>query len=98
LMGYPVVAAEDGDTLRALVGATKSAEVPFTAVIADLRMPGCSVEQSFRWVREHWMDMPFIVVTGLARLEDDHWLRRENVPVLPKPIDLDRLASLIENR
>jgi len=95
LRGYAVVGVRDGDSLYELVRSAGRSNRCFRAVVADLRMPGSSIRRSLDWIQKHWKGTPFVVVTGTALVEQEPWLKEEAVPVLPKPINLDRLTALI---
>ena len=94
LRGFAVVAVEDGDALYDLLVARTGVGGELTAVIADLRMPGASVERSARWMKRHRRGVPFIVVTAENRVRDA-WLTDAEVPILAKPIRMRRLVRLL---
>ncbi|MGB5812254.1 MAG: hypothetical protein WBG86_17080 [Polyangiales bacterium] len=97
LRGFAVVAVPDSDSLYDLLVADHACGGAIGAVIADLRTPGTSLERSMRWVRRHYRGMPMVLVTGDARIRES-WVREYRIPVIPKPIRLDRLVRLMLHR
>ncbi len=69
----------------------------FDAVVCDVRMPGTSAEDLLSHCRSRWPDMPFILVTGAASIEDAKGaLRRGAYDYLEKPIDMAELCGVVE--
>ena len=91
--GHAVVAAADG--AQALRLAERSS---FDVVISDLRMPGMDGREVIRRLRElpTFASTTFILSTGDA--ESDAALEGApgDVPIVPKPFDMDALIGVVE--
>ena len=66
-------------------------------IVSDLRMPKMTGVDLLRAVREHTPDIPFIIITGYANIDDAiNALRLGASDFIKKPFDMDELQILIE--
>ncbi|MCW9031154.1 MAG: sigma-54 dependent transcriptional regulator, partial [Gammaproteobacteria bacterium] len=66
-------------------------------IVSDLRMPKMTGVELLRAVREHKPDVPFIIITGYANIDDAIGaLRLGASDFIKKPFDMDELQILIE--
>ena len=66
-------------------------------IVSDLRMPKMTGVELLRAVREHTPDIPFIIITGYANIDDAiNALRLGASDFIKKPFDMDELQILIE--
>lgn len=65
--------------------------------VSDLRMPKMTGVELLKAVREHTPDIPFIIITGYANVDDAiNALRLGASDFIKKPFDMDELQILIE--
>ena len=65
--------------------------------VSDLRMPKMTGVELLQAVREHTPDIPFIIITGYANVDDAiNALRLGASDFIKKPFDMDELQILIE--
>jgi signal transduction histidine kinase len=84
-----VDAAADADTALAML-----AGGGFDAVVSDLVMPGALDGVGLaREIRRRWPGMPIVLVSGYAASAGE--ARELGVPVLSKPLELERLADAV---
>jgi DNA-binding NtrC family response regulator len=67
----------------------------YDLVLTDLTMPGGSGLTLIEQVREHWPDLPIVVITGLADTDEIAKLRQQNIPLLRKPFGPDTLDAIL---
>jgi CheY-like chemotaxis protein len=90
--GLQVVKAEAGD--KALSILREGADVDL--ILMDIMMPGLDGYQTTRAIRELGIRIPIIALTAKAMKEDrDKCLAAGTNDYLAKPIDIDRLMSMI---
>jgi len=94
--GYQVIAASDGSQgLQLAQGETPD------LITLDITMPGMSGVEVLTALRrdEHVSHIPVIIVTGVTSFENlmDYRDIRPPEGFLPKPVDLRKLFSIIEN-
>lgn len=66
-------------------------------IVSDLRMPKMTGIELLHAVREHTPDIPFIIITGYANIDDAiEALRLGASDFIKKPFDMDELQILIE--
>lgn len=66
-------------------------------IVSDLRMPKMTGVELLQAVREHTPDIPFIIITGYANVDDAiNALRLGASDFIKKPFDMDELQILIE--
>ena len=66
-------------------------------IVSDLRMPKMTGVELLQAVREHTPDIPFIIITGFANVDDAiNALRLGASDFIKKPFDMDELQILIE--
>ena len=66
-------------------------------IVSDLRMPKMTGIELLHAVREHTPDVPFIIITGYANVDDAiNALRLGASDFIKKPFDMDELQILIE--
>lgn len=66
-------------------------------IVSDLRMPKMTGVQLLQAVREHTPNIPFIIITGYANIDDAiDALRLGASDFIKKPFDMDELQILIE--
>jgi len=66
-------------------------------IVSDLRMPKMTGVELLQAVREHTPDIPFIIITGYANVDDAiEALRLGASDFIKKPFDMDELQILIE--
>jgi DNA-binding NtrC family response regulator len=90
--GYAVEEAADG-----AAGAKRARERRHLAVLADLRLPGCSGLDLLRQARQADPTIPVILVTAYGSVAEAVDAMKEGAfDFLEKPVDLDRLLLLVE--
>ncbi len=68
----------------------------FDMMISDVRMPGLSGLDTLRRVREHFSDLPVLLVTAYADIREAVVAMRDGaLNYLAKPIDLDELLATV---
>jgi DNA-binding NtrC family response regulator len=91
LIGVAVDAARDSlaalDLLR---------DWQYDALISDIRMPGMSGLAMLNQVRERWPDVPVILMTAAGWSAEAQALHDGAFAFLEKPVDVERLISLIQ--
>ena len=66
-------------------------------IVSDLRMPKMTGVELLHEVRQHTPDIPFIIITGFANVDDAiEALRLGASDFIKKPFDMDELQILIE--
>lgn len=91
LRGASVVTAADGT-----LATERLAEKTFDVVITDLRMPNMDGFELLSWMVSRGVPTPVIVTTSLASEQaQDKAKLRGALAVLNKPVDFDRLISLV---
>ena len=65
--GHAVVVAGTAEAARGCLGGGQD---PSDLVLLDLRLPGSSGEELLRWVRARGMDVPVIILTAKAEVQD----------------------------
>ncbi len=66
-------------------------------IVSDLRMPKMTGVELLQAVRKHTPDIPFIIITGYANIDDAiDALRLGASDFIKKPFDMDELQILIE--
>ncbi len=92
-MGYNAVLAEDPeDALRALKG------VSVSMIVTDMKMPKMDGLEFIKAVRERIGNLPVLVITGHATVENAVEVMKEGVcDYLMKPFSFDSLTSTIES-
>lgn len=90
--GYPTEVANDGETALRIVRDT-----PVDACLVDVRLPDISGVALVEQVASVLPDTPCILMTGYASLDTAVQATRQRVIVAyeTKPLDIDRLLSLI---
>jgi two-component system, sensor histidine kinase and response regulator len=71
-------------------------EWEYNVVISDIRMPGMDGLALLNQVRERWPDVPVIVMTAMGWSPEAQALYDGAFAFLEKPIDVERLISLIQ--
>ena len=91
--GHEIETADNGKTALELLR-----EKEFNLVISDMRMPQMTGRDLLKVIKEQWMDLPVLIVTAFAELDDaiDLVAREGAFYYLEKPINLDTLKSEIE--
>lgn len=91
--GYQVDIACDGESAVSL-----AREFCPQLLIMDIRMPGIDGVEAFEQIRVDHPDVPAIFMTACS---SSHRVARAleigALSVLPKPLDLERLSSMLEN-
>jgi two-component system CheB/CheR fusion protein len=94
LSGFQVHSASNGDEALAHVAAGIRPDI----VVSDYRLPGYNGIEVIRRVRQVTADdLPTILITGDTSAIEIEAANISNCTVLRKPVDIDRLISLIEN-
>jgi len=91
--GYQVQTAANGD--MALASLEKEA---FDLVISDIRMPGTSGLDLLAGIKEHYPDLPVIMITAFAS-PDDAVIAMKNgaFDYISKPFNIDEIKSVVES-
>ena len=91
--GHEIETADNGKTALKLLR-----EKEFNLVISDMRMPQMTGRDLLKVIKERWMDLPVLIVTAFAELDDaiDLVAREGAFYYLEKPINLDTLKSEVE--
>ena len=93
-MGYRC--AQAGDGVAALTHLQTDGEPRVDLVLSDCRMPAMDGITLFRTLRARGLNLPVILLSGLASSEELQPLLEEGLAGwLPKPLDLPRLADLL---
>ncbi len=88
--GFDVSAAEDGARALRLL----DDEAPFDVVLSDISMPGMDGIALLNAVREHDLDVPVILMTGIPGVESAaDAMRYGAFDYLIKPLDLEKLEN-----
>ncbi len=89
--GFDVSAAEDGARALRLLD-----EAPFDVVLSDISMPGLDGIALLNAVREHDLDVPVILMTGIPGVESAaDAMRYGAFDYLIKPLDSEKLENTI---
>ena len=96
LFGYDSQGAICADDAIALLLGTEGAT--FDLVITDLTMPGRSGINLIEQIRKTKLDLPIIVITGLAATDEVKWVLKRCLPILQKPFEPYGLNQLIEEQ
>jgi DNA-binding response OmpR family regulator len=90
--GFQVASALDGHRAMEIVETGD-----FDAVLLDLNLPGVNGRAVLAELRERWPQLPAIVISGLVSPQDEQLLLKAGASaVVPKPVRLNELASIIE--
>jgi DNA-binding NtrC family response regulator len=90
--GYVVSVAERVDEALAMLKGT-----PFDLVLTDMRMPGGTGLDLLKDAREHWPDMPIVLMTGFGSVADAiAAMKGGAADYLTKPIERDELLVVLE--
>jgi two-component system NtrC family sensor kinase len=95
--GWNVYEATDGAAAQRLL--EPRAGPTFDLVICDLRMPGMSGFDLYRWLARHRADVVARLVFSsgdLQSAESLEFIRRVGRPLLPKPFELSQLSSIVQ--
>jgi len=89
--GFDVALAETGiEALEQLISHS------FDAVVLDVKMPGIDGVTVFREIKGDYPDLPVVLLTGHANIEQAFETSREGVhDYLAKPCDVDTLAHIL---
>jgi DNA-binding NtrC family response regulator len=68
----------------------------YSVVISDIRMPGMDGLALLNQVRERWPDVPVILMTAMGWSPEAQALHDGAFAFLEKPVDVERLLSLIQ--
>ncbi|HJZ89112.1 MAG TPA: EAL domain-containing response regulator [Polyangia bacterium] len=90
--GYAIETAHDGASALALLQSG-----PFDVIISDISMPGMSGVELLGAVREHDLDVPVILMTGLPAVETAiKAVEYGALRYLLKPVDVTELRRVVE--
>ncbi|MBT5634511.1 MAG: sigma-54-dependent Fis family transcriptional regulator [Gammaproteobacteria bacterium] len=90
--GYEIEIAESGDE-----GVSKIEQGGYHAVLTDYRMPGQNGLDLIRFTREHYPDIPLVMITGYATVENTIEAFHLGVfDLLEKPFDLAIGRALLQ--
>ena len=68
----------------------------FDVVILDLKMPGLSGMDVLKWIKEHYLDIVVIVITGHATIDSAvEAMKKGAYDFLPKPFTPDELRVIV---
>ena len=91
-MGYEVETAKDGFAAIELIK-----ERPFDVISTDMKMPGMNGIDLLKEINRLTPETTTLVMTAYATDELEQEAKREGaLAVLPKPLDLDKVISFIE--
>ncbi|HSH85304.1 MAG TPA: sigma-54 dependent transcriptional regulator [Guyparkeria sp.] len=69
---------------------------PVDLVISDLKMPGMNGLEFLEWLREHWPNLPAILITGYSTIDNAiQALRLGASDFVKKPYDPEELIELV---
>jgi DNA-binding NtrC family response regulator len=68
----------------------------YAVVISDIRMPGMDGLALLNQIRERWPEVPVILMTAMGWSQEAQALYDGAFAFLEKPLDVERLASLIQ--
>jgi len=89
--GFDVDVALNGVTALELIDKQK-----FDIVVLDVKMPDIDGIEVYRQIHEKLPDMPVVLLTGHSSIDDAFQASKDGIAdYLTKPIDIDRLAEVI---
>ncbi len=91
--GHNVVTAKNGDQALSLLD-----KQAFDLVISDIRMPGMSGLELLEAIREHYGDLPVIMITAFASPDDAvKAMKNGAYDYISKPFNVDEIKSVIHS-
>ena len=91
--GHDVVTAKNGDQALSLLD-----KQPFDLVISDIRMPGMGGLELLEAIREHFGDLPVIMITAFASPDDAvKAMKNGAYDYISKPFNVDEIKSVIHS-
>jgi len=89
--GHKVVTAENGNQALSILS-----EQPCDLVISDIRMPGMGGLELLESIREHYGDLPVIMITAFASPNDAvQAMKNGAFDYISKPFNVDEIKSVI---
>jgi len=93
LSGYSVIGAADGTDAVSIL---KKGGI--SSVIADINMPGMDGISLTKYIKEHWPNLPVIMITGYLTVEAQQHQPAELADgFLMKPFRIESITELLEN-
>lgn len=90
--GFQVTEAADGTQATLLIESQ-----PFSIVLTDLRLPGCSGLELLRKMQEADAGVPVVVMTAYGSIEEAVRAMKEGAyDFIQKPVDLEHLRLLLQ--
>lgn len=94
---YCVATAHSGEAAVSMVRGKAVRKKAYGVVVLDIRMPGMNGVEALRAIKAIEPRTKAIMITAYTQHELVQEARRESVlDVLPKPVEIDRLVTLIE--
>ena len=91
--GHAVVTAKNGDQALSLLD-----KQTFDLVISDIRMPGMGGLELLEAIREHFGDLPVIMITAFASPDDAvKAMKNGAYDYISKPFNVDEIKSVIHS-
>lgn len=91
--GFAVQEAADGTEASRMIQSQ-----PFTVVLTDLKLPGCSGLELLKKVQEIDAGIPVVVITAYGSIEDAvHAIKEGAYEFIQKPVDLEHLQILLKS-
>ncbi len=91
--GHNVVTAKNGDQALSMLD-----KQTFDLVISDIRMPGMSGLELLESIREHFGDLPVIMITAFASPDDAvRAMKNGAYDYISKPFNVDEIKSVIHS-
>ena len=92
-LGFDVVTGQTAADLRRLVG-----EREYATLLLDMMLPDGNGVELLDEIRSHYPDLPIIVITAYGTIDKAvEAMKRGAYDFLPKPVDIDRLNTIIRN-
>ncbi|MCL5270712.1 MAG: sigma-54 dependent transcriptional regulator [bacterium] len=92
-MGYDVVTGERGGDFRRLIG-----EREYATVLLDMMLPDANGMDLLTEARQRYPEMPVILITAYGTIDKAvQAMKLGAFDFLPKPVDVDRLNTIIRN-
>jgi len=96
-VGYDVVLAEDGLHLITRLDWTPKSpmDLPFDAIVSDVRMPGATGLRILQWLRSRGFQIPVVLISAFGTRALDAEAERLGATLINKPFEIETLANVL---